>query len=242
MDPQQAKRRKHLAQVVKVVNDILQGQKEVLQRIANGYRDLTQLYQELNSKIALLDKKIEGGFTVLENTRLASLDKNVSERLKNLDYTYLKELKREIDVIHAKLQQQLQARLFQLLIKEFQKPKLKPSVGAPISKQPRITKQSYRPYAPAAPISVPSAVQSPQTAEVIEEIEGDWTESELEGAKIFDTIIVGWKRRDWEKVKGTKEMFMRAWKKLSNVDRQKIKNGAWSKPIMNKLKLLGREL
>jgi len=99
----------------------------------------------------------------------------------------------------------------------------------------------------SAPIPTVSPVLSPKTQvsaleSVTEDLDlEDIRESELEGAKIFETIITGWKRRDWEKIGGTKEMFIWAWAKLSNFDRQKIKNGTWSKQIMNKCKLLGRE-
>ncbi|MFX1449626.1 MAG: hypothetical protein ACFFCM_02215, partial [Promethearchaeota archaeon] len=93
-----------------------------------------------------------------------------------------------------------------------------------------------------APIPAPPLKSGVTVAPAEEEtIEGDWRESELEGAKIFDELITGWKLRDWEKVGGTKEMFMYAWPKLSSYDRQKIKSGTWSKPIINKVKMLGRE-
>ncbi|MFX0137143.1 MAG: hypothetical protein ACFFDN_26120 [Candidatus Hodarchaeota archaeon] len=92
-------------------------------------------------------------------------------------------------------------------------------------------------HAPIPSISVKTSVAPSEEKVPV----GDWRESELEGSKIFDELITGWKRRDWEKIGGTKEMFMYGWAKLSSYDRKKIRSGTWSKPIMNKLKLLGRE-
>jgi hypothetical protein len=235
-DPQ----KRHITQVVKVVNDILEAQTVILQRIETGYTDHLAVYNELLTKIDLLDKKIEGGFTVMENNRLASLDHTISNKLKMLEYSYLKELKTKLNSVHMKLFQQIQTRMLQLLMKRPERPKkaLEPE-------RVSIKHPSYRPYASIAPTAVVPQAQSYDAAaiaEAAEELEGDWMESELEGATIFDSIITGWKRRDWEKIKGTKEMFMRGWKKLSASDKQKIKNGAWSKPIMNKIKMLGREL
>lgn len=70
--------------------------------------------------------------------------------------------------------------------------------------------------------------------------EEDISSSEAEGSKVFDEFIVSWKLKDWENIGGTKEMFINAWKKLSSYDKQKIKSGTWSKPMMEKVKLLGR--
>ena len=67
-----------------------------------------------------------------------------------------------------------------------------------------------------------------------------WTDSEIEGFGVFDELITGWKLRDFEKLKGTREMFAIGWRKLNDHDRKKIRNGAWSEPIIKKLVLLGR--
>lgn len=239
-DNSQDLRARHITQVVQVVNDILQAQKAILERIEVGYREQLEVYNELKSRIDLLDKKIEGGFTVLETTRIDSLDKTVSAKLKNIQYSYIRELKQKIDAINIKLQQQVQAKMLQLMIKGSMKPIQKSSERGLVAERPVRRVPSYRPTplgvpAPAAPASL-----SAQEIELPESEDGDWMESEIEGAQIYDTIITGWKRRDWEGIEGDKETFMRGWRKLSNSDRQKIKNGAWSKPIMNKIKLLGR--
>ncbi|MHA1315729.1 MAG: hypothetical protein ACTSRB_17625, partial [Candidatus Helarchaeota archaeon] len=67
-------------------------------------------------------------------------------------------------------------------------------------------------------------------------------ESELEGFKVFDTVIAisKWKMRDFEAQKGTREEFAIAWRKLSGPARKEIRNGAWSKAIITKIKMLGR--
>ncbi|MHA1250876.1 MAG: hypothetical protein ACTSRP_12865, partial [Candidatus Helarchaeota archaeon] len=91
------------------------------------------------------------------------------------------------------------------------------------------------------PIQKPISPIQVQSKSASAELEGDWSESELEGGEIFERIIVGWKRRDFEKAQGTKEIFMRAWKKLSSYDRAQIKNGAWSQALINKIKMLGRK-
>ncbi|MHA1784803.1 MAG: hypothetical protein ACTSVY_04335 [Candidatus Helarchaeota archaeon] len=67
-----------------------------------------------------------------------------------------------------------------------------------------------------------------------------WTDSEIEGFQVFDENITGWKLRDFEKFKGTREMFAIAWRKLSAHDRKRIRNGAWSDQIIKKITLLGR--
>ncbi|MHA1377551.1 MAG: hypothetical protein ACTSRG_04110 [Candidatus Helarchaeota archaeon] len=98
---------------------------------------------------------------------------------------------------------------------------------------------------PTPTATTPISATQPQTnvqAASIKEISDntELLESEVEGTKIYDSIITGWKRRDWEKLGGTREMFIKGWTKLSSFDRQKIKNGTWSKPMMNKVKMLGR--
>ncbi|MHA1277762.1 MAG: hypothetical protein ACTSQI_09375 [Candidatus Helarchaeota archaeon] len=230
---------RHIAQIVKVVNDILEAQTVILQRIEEGYKEHLSVYNELLNRIGLLDRKIEGGFTVMEKTRLASLDQTISNKLKKIEYGYLNELKSELDAVHTKLFQQVQTRMLQLLI---QHPKQLQKLST--HKPREVGKPTLHPSAPIAPTTlVPEAkaYHTPKQPQTVAAVEGDWSESELEGATIFEAIITGWKRRDWEKVQGTKETFMRGWKKLSSVDRQKIKNGTWSKPIMKKIKLLGRE-
>lgn len=71
----------------------------------------------------------------------------------------------------------------------------------------------------------------------------DWSDSELEGFKIYDEVIAPskWKVKDFEKQKGTREMFAIAWHKLSGPARKEIRNGAWSKKIIIKIVMLGRE-
>ena len=233
--------KKHIAQIVKVVNDILEAQSVILQRIESAYQQNIHVFQELSNKVGVLEKKIEGGFTVLESQRLASLDTTITNKLKNLELGYVRELKKQMDSTHMQMVQQIQARMFELLIKESQKAPRKPQARAPSAAPTPRRGPSYQPYGVPSPAPAPAAAPVPE----MEAVDGEWSESELEGAQIYDTIITGWKRRDWEKhdpnhPKGTKEMFMRGWKKLSSSDRQKIKNGAWSKPIINKLKMLGR--
>jgi len=67
-----------------------------------------------------------------------------------------------------------------------------------------------------------------------------WSDSEIEGFGVFDEMITGWKLRDFEKLKGTREIFAIAWRKLSGHDRKRIRNGAWSEPLIKKLTMLGR--
>ncbi|MFX1295397.1 MAG: hypothetical protein ACFFD2_11185 [Promethearchaeota archaeon] len=231
------KQKRHITQVVKFVNDILEAQSVILQRIETSYQENLQTFNEFLNRVNLLDKKVEGGFSVLETNRLTSLDKKVSDKLRNLEYNYLIELKQKLDAVHTKLFQQIQARMFQLLVKKSLKaPRMSFSKAAPSEKTAKAApfRGPYAQRAHAATASTPQPVQLAETPT------GDWSESELEGAEIYDAIITTWKRRDWEKVQGTKEIFMRGWKKLSKTDKQKIKNGAWSKQIMNKIKLLGR--
>jgi len=231
--------KKHIAQIVQVVSDILGGQTSILQRIDESYRKQNKLWHEMLNKIELLDQKIQGGFTVLETNRIASLDKTVTQKIANLEYSYLIQLKKQLDSIHTKLQQQVHAKFLQLLMKWDQSVVLKPAEAAPVIsptyKAPSVIKSAI-----IAPTAVATPTAPPPT---VDDIKGDMMDSEVEGAEVYETIITSWKRRDWEKFKdgGTKEEFVRAWRKLSTTDRQKIKNGAWSEPIMNKMKMLGRE-
>ena len=120
---------------------------------------------------------------------------------------------------------------------DFSQPFVPEVVKAPVSSPKTELKRPIL----AAPIpTIKSPVQEmPDMPET--EDEEDWRESEIKGAKIYDTIITGWKRKDWEALKGNREMFIWGWGKLSSFDRKRIENGTWSKKIMNKLKLLGRE-
>jgi hypothetical protein len=232
--------KKHIAQIVQVVSEILGGQTSILQRIEQGYEKQNQLWHEMINKLELLDKKIQGGFTVLETNRITSLDKNVTQKISTLEYGYLKQLKQQLDSLHTKLQQQVHAQFFQLLIKKGQSLPATPEVAAPVIAPPLRVPSRIK---PAAVISPTPTTTPAAPLPVVEDIKGDIMDSEVEGAEVYETIITSWKRRDWEKFKdgGTKEEFVRAWRKLSNTDRQKIKNGAWSEPIMNKMKMLGRE-
>lgn len=230
---------RHIGEIVKVVSEILGDQTMVLQRVERAFQEQTKAYKSLSIQLNEMDKKIDGGFNVLENNRIASLDKNISQKISSMEYSTLKQLKYQLDSICSKLQQQIQMQLLQLMIKQTREWKEKLSIPTPS-------------VAPTFPVSAPrTAVKpSPPVPKVAEPVkaeasipvqEGDWTDSELEGAEIFDSIIVGWKRKDWETAKGTKEEFMRAWKKLSHTDKQKVRQGAWSKPIIDKMKMLGRE-
>ncbi|MHA1265498.1 MAG: hypothetical protein ACTSRS_09710 [Candidatus Helarchaeota archaeon] len=234
-------RERHITELVRVISDIVGGQRSVLQKIERGLVEYNKANIAIIKKLNLIDQKIQGGFNILENTKLTALESKVTEGLERIDITFLRKVERDLDDIKAKLQQQINAQLLHVLIKQSMKQK-KPEPSdirraRPIS--PLVTPRRAPIHAVTAPVPKSAAAEA-ASAEAVEVPEGEWQESELEGAKIFDTIIVGWKRRDWEKVKGTKEIFMRGWKKLSSSDKQKIRNGAWSKPIMNKIKLLGR--
>jgi hypothetical protein len=232
--------KRYLGHIVKVVSDILGDQTMVLQRVERAFQEQTKAYKALFGQLDGMDKKLDGGFNVLENNRIASLDKNITQKISSMEYDCLKQLKYQLDSICSKLQQQIHMQLLQLMIKQARERQEKPPVPAP-SVTPTVPISAPRTAAkPSLPVS---KVAEPVKAEASTPVQqGDWTESELEGKEIFDTIIVGWKRKDWEAAKGTREEFMRAWKKLSQTDKQKIRQGAWSKPIIDKMKMLGREL
>jgi hypothetical protein len=242
--------KRYLGHVVKVVSDIVGDQTMVLQRVERALQEQTKAYKALLNQLGVMDKKIDGGFNVLENNRIASLDKNITQKISLMEYGYLKQLKDKLDSVYSKLQQQIHAHLLHLMMKLSQGQQVKPQVIAPsitpihaISAALPPSKPSppvppSKPKSPVTPVPAAAKVETPTAAP-----EGSgWTESELEGAEVFDSIIIGWKRKDWDSAKGTKEVFMRAWKKLSHTDKQKIRQGAWSKPIIDKMKLLGREL
>jgi hypothetical protein len=232
--------KRYLGHIVKVVSDILGDQTMVLQRVERAFQEQNKVYKALFKQLDEMDQKIDGGFNVLENNRIASLDKIISQKISSMQYDSLKQMKSQLDSLCSKLQQQIQMQLLQFMIKQARAKQVKPPVPAPV-------------VTPTIPISAPRTVAkpSPPVPKVAEPVQaeaaspvqqGEWTDSELEGAEIFDTIIVGWKRKDWETAKGTKEEFMRAWKKLSHTDKQKVRQGAWSKPIIDKMKMLGREI
>jgi hypothetical protein len=236
-------RERHITELVQVISEIVGGQTAVLQRVERALVEQYKAFAAIVERLNLVDKKVQGGFTVLENNRLVSIDQKVSEGLKKIDYSLLIKAKDDLDRLVSKMQKQVDAQLLQFVINQAKKPKKAPNVSAKrVRAITRGTGKSPIPRAPAYTAVVPQAT-TPITEEAVADVQGDdWTESELEGAQIFDSIITGWKRRDWEsQAKGTKEMFMRAWKKLSNTDRQRIRNGAWSKKIINKMKLLSRD-
>jgi len=242
--------KRYLGHIVKVVSDIIGDQTAVLQRVERGLQEQNKAYKALVKQLEVMDKKVEGGFGVLENNRIASLDKNITQRISLMEYGYLKLLKNKLDSVYSKLQQQIHARLLHLMIKLSQEKLVKPQVVAPSSGPAEAIPAQLPPKKPipSAPLSKSRSpeISAPETAKAetptVAPKEGGWTESELEGAEVFDSIIIGWKRKDWDSAKGTKEEFMRAWKKLSHTDKQKIRQGAWSKPIIDKMKMLGREL
>ncbi|MHA1405365.1 MAG: hypothetical protein ACTSSI_16500 [Candidatus Helarchaeota archaeon] len=120
---------------------------------------------------------------------------------------------------------------------DFSKP-LKVVVAQPASSAP--ARSSYLNTASGPP----ATSQADASEALVQEVPADteWTESELEGFKVFDTVIAisKWKMRDFEAQKGTREEFAIAWRKLSGPARKEIRNGAWSKAIITKIKMLGR--
>lgn len=244
--------KRYLGHIVKVVSEIVGDQTAVLQRVERGIQEQNKAYRALLNQLVVMDKKVDGGFSVLENTRIATLDKNVTQKISLMENSYLKQLKNKVDSTYGKLQQQIHAQLLHAMIKLSKTKRLKPQASTPSitpvhaisAALPAIPSSKASPKAPVSPLGSP-VKPVPATAKV--EIpppaseKGDWMESELEGAEVFDSIIIGWKRKDWDSAKGTKEEFMRAWKKLSHTDKQKIRQGAWSKPIIDKMKMLGRE-
>jgi hypothetical protein len=230
---------RYLGHIVKYVSEILGDQTMVLQRVERAFQEQTKAYKALNKQLSEMEKKIDGGFSVLENNRIASLDKIISQKISSMEYSNLTQLKYQLDSICSKLQQQIQMQLLQFMIMQAQERQVKHPIPAP-SGAPTTPISASRVAIKPSPL-VPKSAE-PMKVEASPPVqEGDWTDSELEGAEIFDTIIVGWKRKDWDTAKGTKEEFMRAWKKLSHTDKQKVRQGAWSKPIIDKMKMLGRE-
>lgn len=232
--------KRYLGHIVKVVSEILGDQTMVLQRVERAFQEQNKAYKALFKQLGEMDQKIDGGFNVLENNRIASLDKIISQKISSMQYDNLKQMKYQLDSLCSKLQQQIQMQLLQFMIKQARAKQEKPPVPAPVG-SPTIPISASRTVAKPSP-PVPKVAEPVKAEPTTPVQQGDWTDSELEGAEIFDTIIVGWKRKDWETAKGTKEEFMRAWKKLSHTDKQKVRQGAWSKPIIDKMKMLGREI
>ncbi|MDD1779460.1 MAG: hypothetical protein LUQ65_14960 [Candidatus Helarchaeota archaeon] len=231
---------RYLGHIVKVVSEILGDQTMVLQRVERAFQEQTKAYKALSQQLDQMDQKVDGGFNVMENNRIASLDKIISQRISAMQYDNLKQMKYQLDSICIKLQQQIQMQLLQFMIKQARVQQEKPPVPAPVVTPTSPISASRTAAKPSPPVpkgAEPVKAEAPTPVQ-----QGEWTDSELEGAEIFDTIIVGWKRKDWETAKGTKEEFMRAWKKLSHTDKQKVRQGAWSKPIIDKMKMLGREI
>jgi len=232
--------KKYLGYIVKVVSDIVGDQTMVLQRVERAIQEQNKAYKALLNQLGVMDKKIEDGFNVLETNRIASFDKNVTQKIFSMDYDYLKQLKDQLNSVCNRLQQQIHTKLLHLVIKQSQGQWISQQVIAPISRPMHAISAAPSPSKPSLSMKSGSVIVKEETPTVITKEDG-WTESELEGAEVFDTIIIGWKQKDWNSAKGTREEFMRAWKKLSSTDKQKIRQGAWSKQIIDKMKMLGRK-
>jgi len=228
----------HENALINLITGILENSMKFLMKIEKNLENKNRLLKSLYNKIENFQTKISNDIDNFIKTGLEKTYNNILYQFELINIKKLQEINKELDQIFNKLSLNFQMKNIELLNKNIELSLYQPKPS--IEKKEDLTRKNYKPAPKQRPISYPPT-SIPKTQSIESEIpEGDWTESELEGAKIFDTIIVGWKRRDFEKAQGTKEIFMRAWKKLSNYDRAQIKNGAWSKKLIDKIKLLGR--
>ncbi len=223
--------------LMNLITGILEDSMKLLKKVEKNIDLQNNSLKSLVEKFNSINDNLDRSFEELINVRLKNIFETLYNRLDLIDYDKLIEYDEEIDAINKILQRNFQLQTISLM-KELVELNMKwPKAGD--TQFPR--RISSRTSISMGPIQKPISPIQVQSKSASAELEGDWSESELEGGEIFERIIVGWKRRDFEKAQGTKEIFMRAWKKLSSYDRAQIKNGAWSQALINKIKMLGRK-
>lgn len=223
--------------LINLTTGILEDSMKLLQKIEKTIEMQNKSFNSLSDTLDKFEKKIETNFNDIQDNKIDVIFDKISSRLDLINTEKVKDLNIELNEITKNIQNNFQFKSISLLNKvinlNLNRPKLsKPPTPSFVSGFQRrtIIRRAGSPLRSSKSESE-LEVEAPQ---------GDWTSLELEGAEIFEKVITGWKRRDLEKADGNKEMFMRAWKKLSNYDRSAIKNGAWSKKLINKIKMLGR--
>ncbi|MHA1750768.1 MAG: hypothetical protein ACTSYZ_00200 [Candidatus Helarchaeota archaeon] len=219
--------------LINLITGILEDSMKLLKKIEKNIDYQGKLLNSLSEKFDVIGDKIEQSFNNLNNVQLGTFLSDISSRFDLIDVNKLKEIDDEINDISNILQKNFQIQMISIL-REYVDLNLSFPTRSELTQRSSFFRKSNI-------ISTPSHHSfSKKSQSVDTKIEGDWSESELEGGEIFEKIIIGWKRRDFEKAQGTKEIFMKAWKKLSSYDKAQIKNGAWSKKLIDKIKLLGR--
>ncbi|MHA1270148.1 MAG: hypothetical protein ACTSPY_10210 [Candidatus Helarchaeota archaeon] len=222
--------------LMNLITGILEDSMKLLKKIEKNIDTQNRSLKQLSDKLKIIKDKVDKNFNDLLENHFRPVFNKIIMRLELIDKDSIKEIDQEIENISNTLQNNFQIQTISLLNKMINLQLTRPRVSTE-----RITSK-LQIKSPMRVVSLgrASTVETSSVEEQEEIPEGDWTESELEGAEIFEKIITGWKRRDFEKSQGTKEIFMKAWKKLSSYDRAQIKTGAWSQNLINKIKMLGR--
>jgi hypothetical protein len=210
---------------------------KLLQKIEKTIEMQNKSFNSLSETFDRLEKKIETNFNEIQDKKIDVIFDKISSRLDLINTEKVKDLNVELNEISKNIQNNFQFKSVSLLNRVINLNLNRPKPSKP--RTPSFTSGFQNKTPISRSVSHLRSKKSESDLEV-EAPQGDWTSLELEGAEIFEKVITGWKRRDLEKADGNKEMFMRAWKKLSSYDRSAIKNGAWSKKLINKIKMLGR--
>ena len=221
--------------LINLTTGILEDSMKLLQKIEKTIEMQNKSFNSLSDTFDRLEKKIETNFNEIQDNKIDVIFDKISSRLDLINTEKVKDLNIELNEITKNIQNNFQFKSISLLNKV-----INLNLNRPKPSKPQ-TPSFVSGFKRRTPISRAGSHHRSSKSELeVEAPQGDWTSLELEGAEIFEKVITGWKRRDLEKADGNKEMFMRAWKKLSNYDRSSIKNGAWSKKLINKIKMLGR--
>ena len=224
--------------LINLITGILEDSMKLLIKVEKNIEDQNRSLRTLSNNFDNINNNISNQFENLNNNHLEPIFDNISSHFDIIDTDNIKKFNAEIDEISKNLQNNFQFQSISLLNRVI--------ILNMIQPQPRSTSiQTRIPSQISSRRLSATKTKSTTIKPIIEEdspvSDGDWSESQLEGADIFENTITGWKRRDFDKAQGTKEIFMRAWKKLSSYDQAQIRNGAWSGKLINKIKMMGRE-
>ena len=249
----------HEMDVSKSNGDMIKEFRNIMEEGVNYLKNIEDLIDKRIKKLKIVRKSldqidnmiedqfssiIQGGFSKV-NSELSKKLEMIKPKFEKLGITQtlindiVNQLKSDVPIYSVK---DLLFKVKKLEEIDFTQPIIHQKIGVPTSSTQK-TVQKDIPLSSRIGSSSTSKIETKIAEPPSEELapEGDWSDSELEGSKIFNDLIVGWKLKDFEKIGGTKELFMIAWRKLSSYDKQKIRSGTWSKNIMNKVKFLGRE-
>ncbi|MHA1786470.1 MAG: hypothetical protein ACTSVE_14880 [Candidatus Helarchaeota archaeon] len=154
--------------LLKVLAGILEDAVQSLQRIEVKIEEHNKNFNQISKKLADLEKKVESGFRIIQDSGFQALEDNINSQFESLGLQDFDKMEFKLDTLINKLQKGIHILSVQGIINRIEKLVMIPTTARPIKTKSETTKTTETKKAKASPSTQPSQVPSetkPSTAQ-----------------------------------------------------------------------------